>query len=147
LEKYLIVVNWRGLYKEFLGIFYSEFTNFFVPMMRFLAFAIFAIQPGAHGKVTGFLATHLSVFSGVLTRKEWKCVIDFSHAVNAEIVTSFATSSRPRDPQGVAPAHKTRRRQTLQLASVRTTNEGRNEVGTGIRGKRVARMNSPIEDE
>lgn len=31
-------------------------------------------------------------FSGVLTRKEWKGVIDFAHAVNAEIVTSFPTS-------------------------------------------------------
>jgi heparanase 1 len=41
-----------------------------------------------------------SGFSGVLTRKEWKGVIDFSHAVNAEIVTSFATSPGPRDPQG-----------------------------------------------
>jgi hypothetical protein len=42
-----------------------------------------------------------SGFSGVLTRKEWKGVIDFSHAVNAETVTSFATSPGPRDPQGV----------------------------------------------
>jgi hypothetical protein len=30
-------------------------------------------------------------FSGVLTRQEWKGVVDFSHAVNAEIVTSVAT--------------------------------------------------------
>ncbi len=42
-----------------------------------------------------------SGFSGVLTRKEWKGVIDFSHAVNAETVTSLATSPGPRDPQGV----------------------------------------------
>ncbi|MGD0308457.1 MAG: tannase/feruloyl esterase family alpha/beta hydrolase [Acidobacteriota bacterium] len=42
-----------------------------------------------------------SGFSGVLTRKEWKGVIDFSHAVSAETVTSFATSPGPRDPQGV----------------------------------------------
>lgn len=42
-----------------------------------------------------------SGFSGVLTRKEWKGVIDFSHAVNAGIVTSVATGPRPRDAQGV----------------------------------------------
>jgi heparanase 1 len=36
-------------------------------------------------------------FSGVLTRKEWKGVIDFSHAVGAEVVTSVATGPGPRD--------------------------------------------------
>ena len=40
-------------------------------------------------------------FSGVLTREEWKGVIDFSHAVNAEIVTSVATGPGSRDAQGV----------------------------------------------
>lgn len=40
-------------------------------------------------------------FSGVLTRKEWKGVIDFAHAVNAGLVTSFATSSGTRNPAGV----------------------------------------------
>src|ERR1700693_2650578 len=42
-----------------------------------------------------------SGFSGVLTREEWKGVIDFSHAVNAEIVTSVATGPKPRNAQGV----------------------------------------------
>jgi hypothetical protein len=42
-----------------------------------------------------------SGFSGVLTRTEWKGVIDFSHAVNAEIVTSVATGPGSRDAQGV----------------------------------------------
>ena len=42
-----------------------------------------------------------SGFSGVLTREEWKGVIDFSHAVNAEIVTSMATGPGSRDTQGV----------------------------------------------
>jgi heparanase 1 len=42
-----------------------------------------------------------SGFSGVLTREEWKGVIDFSHAVNAEIVTSVSTGPGPRDAQGV----------------------------------------------
>ena len=42
-----------------------------------------------------------SGFSGVLTRAEWKGVIDFSRAVNAEIVTSVATGPGSRDAQGV----------------------------------------------
>jgi heparanase 1 len=42
-----------------------------------------------------------SGFSGVLTQEEWKGVIDFSHAVNAEIVTSVATGPGSRDAQGV----------------------------------------------
>src|ERR1035437_483851 len=36
-------------------------------------------------------------FDGVLTRQEWKGVIDFSQAVNAKIVTSFAISPGTRD--------------------------------------------------
>lgn len=40
-------------------------------------------------------------FGSVLTRKEWKGVIDFVHAVNGEIVTSFATSQGTRDEKGV----------------------------------------------
>ena len=42
-----------------------------------------------------------SGFSGVLTREAWKGVIDFSHAVNAEIVTSVATGAGSRDAQGI----------------------------------------------
>ena len=40
-------------------------------------------------------------FNGVLTRKEWKGVIDFSHAADAKIITSFATSAGTRDTAGV----------------------------------------------
>jgi heparanase len=40
-------------------------------------------------------------FSGVLTRKEWKGVIDFVHAVDGELVTSFSTSVGTRNAQGV----------------------------------------------
>src|SRR5579863_4465943 len=47
-------------------------------------------------------------FSGILTRKEWKGVIDFSHAVNAEIVTSVATGPGPRDAQGVWTSEQAR---------------------------------------
>ncbi len=40
-------------------------------------------------------------FSGVLTRQQWKAVVDFSRAVDAPIVTSFATSPGTRDRAGV----------------------------------------------
>ena len=49
-----------------------------------------------------------SGFSGVLTLQEWKGVIDFSHAVNAEIVTSVATGPGPRDAQGVWTSEQAR---------------------------------------
>lgn len=40
-------------------------------------------------------------FKGVLTRQEWKGVIDFSHVTDAKIITSFATSAGTRDAAGV----------------------------------------------
>jgi heparanase len=40
-------------------------------------------------------------FGGVLTRRQWKGVIDFAHAVDAKIVTSFATSAGTRNPAGI----------------------------------------------
>jgi heparanase 1 len=40
-------------------------------------------------------------FKGVLTRKEWKGVVDFSHAADAKIVTSVAVSAGVRDANGV----------------------------------------------
>jgi hypothetical protein len=40
-------------------------------------------------------------FNGVLTRAEWKGVIEFSHAVGAEIVASVATSAGTRDANGI----------------------------------------------
>ncbi len=40
-------------------------------------------------------------FGGVLTRAEWKGVVSFSKAVDAEIVTSFATSAGTRNAAGV----------------------------------------------
>lgn len=40
-------------------------------------------------------------FAGVLTRAEWKGVIDFAHAVDDKIVTSFAISAGTRDADGV----------------------------------------------
>ena len=40
-------------------------------------------------------------FGGVLTRAEWKGVVDFSKAVDAKIVTSFSTGMGVRDGAGV----------------------------------------------
>lgn len=48
-------------------------------------------------------------FGGVLTRAQWKGVVDFSKAVDAKIVTSFATSMGTRDASGVwTPAEATK---------------------------------------
>lgn len=40
-------------------------------------------------------------FNGILTRRQWKGVVDFSHAADAQIVTSFATSPGTRKGAGV----------------------------------------------
>jgi hypothetical protein len=40
-------------------------------------------------------------FNGVLTRAQWRSVIDFSRAVDANLVTSFAISPGVRDTNGV----------------------------------------------
>ena len=40
-------------------------------------------------------------FNSVLTRSEWKSVIDFAHAVDAQLVTSFAISPGARNSNGV----------------------------------------------
>ena len=40
-------------------------------------------------------------FNGVLTRAEWKGVVDFAHAVDDKIVTSVAVSAGTRNAQGV----------------------------------------------
>jgi heparanase len=40
-------------------------------------------------------------FQGVLSRSQWKGVIDFTRAVNAELVTSFAISAGVHDAAGV----------------------------------------------
>ena len=40
-------------------------------------------------------------FNGVLTRQQWRGVVDFAQAVDARIVTSFAISPGTRDAAGV----------------------------------------------
>ena len=46
-------------------------------------------------------ATAPKGFGGVLTRQQWKGVVDFVHATDAELVTSFSTSVGTRDASGV----------------------------------------------
>ena len=53
-------------------------------------------------------ATPPKGFSAVLTRKEWKGVVDFARAVDARIVTSFATSEGTRDARGVWTSRQAR---------------------------------------
>jgi len=48
-------------------------------------------------------------FNGVLTHEQWKGVVDFAKAVNAEIVTSVATSPGARDATGAWTPDQTRR--------------------------------------
>ena len=47
-------------------------------------------------------------FQGVLTRPQWKAVIDFAHAVNARLTTSFAISAGVRDAAGEWPPDQAR---------------------------------------
>jgi len=46
-------------------------------------------------------ATAPAGFNSVLTRGEWKGVVDFANAVNAKIVTSFAISPGTRNAEGI----------------------------------------------
>src|SRR5260370_1376990 len=48
-------------------------------------------------------------FNGVLTHQQWRGVIDFSRAVGAQIVTSFAVSPGIRDAAGVWTPHQAAR--------------------------------------
>src|SRR5437867_4028032 len=48
-------------------------------------------------------------FGGVLTHAQWKGVVEFAHAANARIVTSFATSVGTRDASGVWTTDQARR--------------------------------------
>jgi hypothetical protein len=48
-------------------------------------------------------------FNGVLTRRQWRDVVNFSHAVDAKIVTSFAISPGTRDAGGVWMPDQARR--------------------------------------
>src|ERR1700724_1272964 len=55
------------------------------------------------------LTTPPEGFQGILTRREWAGVIDFSKAVNAKLVTSFSISQGVRDSAGVWTPNQARR--------------------------------------
>jgi hypothetical protein len=50
-----------------------------------------------------------SGFNGVLSRQQWRGVVDFSQAVGAQIVTSFAVSPGARDAAGIWSPDQARR--------------------------------------
>jgi hypothetical protein len=50
-----------------------------------------------------------SGFKGILTRRQWRQVIDFAHAVDARIVTSFAVGAGNRDTAGFWTPDQARR--------------------------------------
>ena len=54
-------------------------------------------------------ATPPAGFKGVLSRAQWQGVVDFARAVNAQIVTSFATGAGTRDAAGVWTAEQATR--------------------------------------
>jgi hypothetical protein len=68
-------------------------------------------------------------FKSILTLHQWQAVIDFSRAVEAPIVTSFAISTGTRDPRGVWTPEQARRLLTAtrlaegRIAAVEFMNE------------------------
>ncbi len=54
------------------------------------------------------MATPPQGYKGVITRAEWKGVVDFSRAVGAELVTSAAISDGTRDAKGVWTPQQTK---------------------------------------
>ncbi len=76
-------------------------------------------------------------FNGVVTRKQWKGVVDFSRAVDAKIITSFAGSEGARDSNGIwTPAEAQKilaYTKTLggEIAAAELFNEPNQGVGTG----------------
>lgn len=80
------------------------------PQLRLLAAALgpsYMRVSGTWANATWFADTDTppqkppAGFNGLLTRAQWKGVVDFAKAVDAKIVTSFAVSSGARDGAGV----------------------------------------------
>ncbi len=82
-------------------------------------------------------ATPPKGFNGVLTRKQWKGVIDFSRTVDAKIISSFAGSDGVRNADGVwTPAEAQKilaytRSVNGEIAALELFNEPNQGVGTG----------------
>ncbi len=80
------------------------------PRLRMLAAALgpaYVRVSGTWANATYFADTNSAPkepppgYNGVLTRAQWKGVVEFAHAVGAKIVTSFAVSTGTRDANGV----------------------------------------------
>jgi Glycosyl hydrolase family 79, N-terminal domain len=88
------------------------------PRLRKLAEALAPVYlrvSGTWANATYFADTDLAPsapppgFNGILTRAQWRGVVDFSGAVGAEIVTSFAVSGGTRDAAGAWSPDQARR--------------------------------------
>ena len=97
---------------------YREPIDLSNPRLRTLAAALapaYVRVSGTWANTTYFAesdetpATPPNGFSAVLSRERWKGVIDFARAVDAEIVTSMATSPGVRDAAGLWQSDQARR--------------------------------------
>jgi heparanase len=85
-------------------------TDLYDPQLRKLAAALGPAYVRSSGNVADGVYFHDSDkpppadapkgFQSVLTRQEWKGLIDFARAVNGKVVTSFAVSAGTRDASG-----------------------------------------------
>jgi hypothetical protein len=75
-------------------------------------------------------------FTGVLTHQQWKGVVDFAHAVDAAIVTSFATGPGTRDASGAWTPDQALRRvaYTASLGGAIAAAEFMNEPNAAVIG-------------
>jgi hypothetical protein len=90
---------------------YRKPINLYTPRLRKLAAALGPAYVRVSGTWANFTffqnsdapapATPPEGFRGILTREQWKGVVDFSNATNAKIVTSFAISPGARGANGV----------------------------------------------
>jgi heparanase len=88
------------------------------PRLRRLAAALapaYVRISGTWANATYFADSHSTPsapppgFSGILSRQQWQAVVNFSEAVGAQIVTSFAVSPGTRDAAGVWSPDQARR--------------------------------------
>ena len=81
-------------------------------------------------------------FKGVLSRAQWKGVVDFAQAVNAQIVTSFATGAGTRDSAGVWTAGQAARLvdYTREIGGRIAAAEFMNEPNLAVHGRRAGRL-------
>lgn len=89
---------------------YRTPKDLYNPKLRMLAAALgpsYMRVSGTWANATWFADTDTppakppAGFNGLLTRAQWKGVVDFAKAVDAKIVTSFALSAGARDANGV----------------------------------------------